>query len=216
MTIKLIILGAGTFAQEVADLISDIAEPVYEIDGFAKSIQPYDPAETLLGRPVYWVDQLEQFTRSHLALCAIGSTTKRANFIQQVENMGMRFATIIHPTARVSRTATLGEGAIVSAGALIAAYTNIGRHVIVNRGAMIGHHNSIGDVATIGPGANLAGAVTVGSRTTVAMGSIVLEQRHIGAQAIVGAGSLVTHDVPDRVKVMGSPARIVEENIDGL
>jgi sugar O-acyltransferase (sialic acid O-acetyltransferase NeuD family) len=215
MTIKLLILGAGTFAQEVADLIGDIAEPVYEIAGFSKNDLPYDPQATVLTHPVYWVDDLKRFAASHQAVCAIG-TTKRATFIQQAEEMGLRFATIVHPAARVSRTATIGAGSIISAGALIAAYTAIGRHVIVNRGAMIGHHVSIGDGATIGPGANLAGAVTVGARTTVAMGSIVLENRHIGSQSIVGAGSLVTCDVPDRVKVIGSPARIIEEDIDGL
>lgn len=214
MTIKLLILGAGTFALEVADLISDMVDPAYEVVGFVTSILPYDPKATLLDRPIYWVDQLDRFANSQLAVCAI-ATTKRAAFIQQVEKLGMHFATIVHPTARVSRTARLGEGAIISAGAIVAAYTTIGRHVIINRGAIIGHHISIGDVATIGPGANLAGAVTVGSRTTIAMGALVLEQRHIGSQSIVGAGSVVTHDIPDQVKVIGSPARIVEENIDG-
>jgi sugar O-acyltransferase (sialic acid O-acetyltransferase NeuD family) len=215
MTIKLLILGAGTFAQEVADLISDLAEPAYDIIGFVKSVPPYDPGETLLDRPVYWVDDLPRFAGSHQAVCAIVST-RRAAFIQQAEDLGLHFATIIHPTARVSRTASVGAGSIISAGVLIAAHTHIGRHVIVNRGAIIGHHNSIGDVNTIGPGANFAGAISVGSRTTIAMGAIILDHRHIGSHSIVGAGALVTRDVPDRVKVMGSPARVVEENVDGL
>jgi acetyltransferase EpsM len=215
MAVKLLILGAGTFALEIADLISDISDPQYEIVGFARNEQPFDPNATLLDHPIYWVDDLIRFDTSYLAVCAIGAT-KRYIFIQQVQQQGKRFATIIHPTARVSRLASIGEGSIINAGALVASYTHIGQHVIVNRGAIIGHHNSIGDVVTIGPGANLAGAVTVGPRTTIGMGALVLETRHIGSQSIVGAGSIVTHDVPDQVKVIGAPARVVAENVEGL
>src|SRR5437870_1475326 len=89
---KLLILGAGTLAMEVADLVSDI--PEFEVEGFAVSVPPYQPGSQLLGHPIYWVEQLSQFADSHQAICAIG-TTKRYQFTQQAEASGMRFATII-------------------------------------------------------------------------------------------------------------------------
>ncbi|MSP14669.1 MAG: acetyltransferase [Chloroflexi bacterium] len=210
---KLLILGNHIFAEEVADLVSDI--PDLELCGFVANMQPYEPGATLLGYPIFWIDELPRFDDSYRAVCAIGSH-KRRFFVQQAQELGMRFATVIHPTARISRTAVIGEGTIISAGALIAGYTEIGRHVIINRGAMIGHHTKIGDLANIAPGANLAGLVTVGKYTWVGLGAIVLERLNIGEQSIVGAGALVTHDVPDRVKVVGAPARIVERDSEGL
>ncbi len=69
---------------------------------------------------------------------------------------------------------------------------------------------------TISPGANLAGDVVVGKRTYVGMGAIVLEKRRIGEQSIIGAAAVVTRDVPDRVKAMGMPARIIAKNVEGL
>ncbi|MBI3941455.1 MAG: acetyltransferase [Chloroflexi bacterium] len=210
---KLLILGNRIFAEEVADLVSDI--PDFQLAGFVANMEPYEPGATLLGYPVYWIDDLTRFDDSYRAVCSL-TTNKRSFFIEQAQERGMRFATVIHPTARVSRTATIGEGTIISAGVLIAAHVEIGRHVVVNRGAMIGHHTTIGDLTHIAPGANIAGEVSVGRYSWVGMGAIVLERRAIGERAIIGAGSVVNHDVPDRVKVLGSPARVVETDVEGL
>jgi sugar O-acyltransferase (sialic acid O-acetyltransferase NeuD family) len=210
---RLLILGTGTFAMDVTDLISDM--PGLEVDGYIASMPPYEPGCSLLGRPVYWVDEVPRFRDSHWAVCAL-VTTKRFDFVRQVESMGMRFTSIVHPSARVSRMATVGEGTVINAGVQVATHTCIGRHVVVNRGALIGHHNTIGDFATVSPGANLAGNVTVGERAWIGLGANVLEKLTIGERAIVGAGALVMRDVPDRVKVMGAPAVVIERDVDGL
>jgi sugar O-acyltransferase (sialic acid O-acetyltransferase NeuD family) len=196
----------------VADLVSDI--PAYEVAGFAVNVPHYEPGATLLDKPVYWIDDLAQFASTCQAVCAIGST-KRRPFIERVAALGFEFASVIHPSARVSRAATIGEGAIVNAGVLIATHAQIGRHVILNRGALIGHHVRIGDYATVSPGANLAGAVSVGEGAYIGLGAMVLEKHSVGEQSLVGAAALVTRDVPARTFVMGSPARVVEENFNG-
>jgi sugar O-acyltransferase (sialic acid O-acetyltransferase NeuD family) len=210
---KLLILGTGTYALDVADLIDDI--PELEVVGFVASLPPYTPGATLLDLPVHWVDDLPNFAQTCWAVCAL-VTTKRHHFIEQAADLGMRFATVVHPSSRVSRRATIGDGTIINSGVQVATHTQLGKHVIVNRGALIGHHNTIHDYATISPGANLAGNVTVGTRAYVGLGANILEKRTIGSQAAVAAGALVTHDVPDRTKVMGAPARVVETDIDGL
>lgn len=212
MTRKLLILGAGDFALEVADLVSDISE--FQVEGFAKSEQPYEPNMTLLGLPLYWVDDLPQLAATEECVCAIGST-RRWQFVERVSQMGFRFATIIHPTARISRRAVIGEGSVISAGVVLATDTEIGKHVIINRGALVGHHTQIQDYTTISPGANLGGNIKVGRRVWVGIGAIVLEGKTIGEQSVVGAGAVVTRDVPARVQVMGIPAKQVAQDIEG-
>ncbi len=119
------------------------------------------------------------------------------------------------PTAHVSSTSTVGPGTIVSAGVVVASHTTIGRHVIVNRGCLIGHHTTIGNGVTISPGANIAGRVTIGDGTYVGLGAIVLDSLTIGCGSVIAAGSLVTRNVPDHVQVMGAPARITREGVEG-
>jgi acetyltransferase-like isoleucine patch superfamily enzyme len=50
---------------------------------------------------------------------------------------------------------------------------------------------------------------TVRSRASIGSGAIILCGLTIGEDAIVGAGAVVTHDVPNRAVVAGSPARVL-------
>uniref|UniRef100_A0A7C5EPV7 Acetyltransferase n=1 Tax=Desulfobacca acetoxidans TaxID=60893 RepID=A0A7C5EPV7_9BACT len=164
--------------------------------------------------PILWVEELAPLAATHWAVCAL-ATTLRSRFTSQVGALGVRFATLVHPTARVSRTSTLGEGTIISPGVIIASHTHLGRHVFVNRGALIGHHTEIGDHITIQPGANIAGKCRIGPATYLGMGALVLDGLTVGAHTVIGAGAVVTRDVPDCVQVVGIPAKIVKENIQG-
>lgn len=201
---KIMILGAGVFAQEIADVISEI--PGHETLGFVEGIDRRRCAEPILGLPVHWVDEIGGYKDICRAVCAVGSPQRDA-FISQAYAQGLRFTSVVHPMARVSTTSVLGEGTIVGPGALIGAHTEIGRHAIVNRGSLIGHHCAIGDYVTIGPGANIAGKTRIGAFSLIAMGAIVIDGLSIGARCIIAAGAVVTRDVPDGVRVGGVPAR---------
>jgi len=209
---KIIILGTRVFAEEVADLLSECEG--YELSLFCENWERARCDQTLLERPIVWVDDLARYAKTHKALCAIG-TTKRSLFTEPVENMGFQFATLQHPTCRVSPTCKIGAGTILSVGSIVASHTTLGRHVIVNRGCLIGHHTNIADYVTISPGANIAGRVTIGEASYIGMGAIILNDLKVGSHSIVGAGAVVTKDVPDNVQVMGVPAKIVKENISG-
>lgn len=71
---------------------------------------------------------------------------------------------------------------------------------------------TIGAECTIGHMAILHGC-TIGDRTLVGMGASVLNGARIGAGVLVGAGSLVTEgkEIPDRVLVVGRPAKVVRD-----
>jgi hypothetical protein len=94
-------------------------------------------------------------------------------------------------------------------------HSSLGQHVFVNRGVLVGHYTEIGGYVTLHPGANVAGACRVGEGTYVSMGAVVLDHLAIGEGAVVGAGAVVTSDVPPHVQVVGVPARIVKEGVDG-
>ncbi len=207
-----LILGTRLLAVEVMDLIGDM--PDYEVAGFVENMNREVCGQTLEGYPIFWVDDVRKWADTHVAVCAL-STTHRRRYVEQVSSLGLRFATFIHPTARVSSRATLGEGCFVSAMATIATHATLGRSVFVNRGALIGHHTTIGNYCTIQPGANVAGAITIGEGTYVGMGAIVLERHTIGKHCVIGSGAVVTGDLPDRVQVVGVPAKIVKTGIEG-
>jgi acetyltransferase EpsM len=210
--VPLVILGATEFSAEIADVVGDGG--VYEIAAFVENDVPERARRTLHGIPVLWIDEARELAATHLAVCGLG-TTRRSRFTEQAAAAGFRFATVVHPMAHVSRTATLGEGTIVGPGAVVAAHTKIGRHVIVNRGTLVGHHTVISDHVSLQSGANVAGLCTIGTATYVGMGALILNTISVGSNSVVGAGAVVTRDVPDNVQVHGIPAVIVKEGIAG-
>jgi len=210
--IKLLIIGIGYFAIEVADLASDISN--IQVAGFISNTALSKSNSTLLGKPIYFIDDLVDMNEDVHAVSGT-VTTKRYIITQQVEELGIKFTSVIHPSARISNMSVIADGSVISAGVLVSTHTQIGRHVVINRGAIIGHHNTIGDHVTISPGANLAGYVKVAQRAYVGMGANVLDRVKIGEQALISAGSLVKEDVPDRTLVEGIPSKIVAQGIDG-
>ena len=209
---RLLILGSRIYAEEVADLVGQAG--VHELAGFVENFDRERCSEPLLGLPVHWVDEIGALAADHDAICALGTNARR-DFIEQVEGLGFRFATLRHPAATVSPTAELGAGCIVAPNVVIGAHTTVGDHTILNRGALVGHHTTVGRCVTVSPGANVAGKVTVGDGAYVAMGATVLDRITVGEGAVVGAGAVVTRDVAPGTQVLGVPARRVKEGLQG-
>jgi len=210
--LPVLILGTRTFAEEVADVVSEI--PGVRVAGFVENMDKGRCERQLASLPVYWVSELSKMSQTHAVICGLG-TTVRSRYVEQVREYGIPFATLVHPSARVSAKTSVSEGTFVSCQAVIAAYTHVGGHVSINRGALIGHHTVIGSFVTVGPGANIAGNSRVGDSTYIGMGAVVLDHIHVGSHSVIAAGAVVARNVPDNVQAAGIPARIVKENMRG-
>ena len=207
---QVLILGAGAIAKDIADLVSE--EDTYQVAGFIVDQPPFVRGSQITGKPIYWIDEVEDFSRECLVICGLAKM-KKISLINHFKEMGFQFASFIHPSCRVSPSVQMGEGVIINSGVHIAIDAHIDEFIYINRGSLIGHDTSIGAYSVISPGANIAGSVTIGTGCYIGMGAIITERVVIGKNCFVGAGSLVSQDLPDRVKVLGMPARIIEQNI---
>lgn len=154
--------------------------------------------------------RLEDFIRSAGSLpfiISVGSPELRERLVNSIGPSGARGATVIHPAAHVSETASLGPGVYVGPGAVVHSFAQVGAHAIINSGAVVEHECSIGVGCHVAPGSVLGGAAAAGAYTLVGLGSRVLPRVRIGDRAIVGAGAVVIENVPDSVTVVGVPAR---------
>ena len=208
----LLILGTTPYALVFADAFSDVTQ--FEVVGFVENLDRQRCLQPLGGLPVRWLDDIASLAGTHAVICCL-STTHRDRYIQAVKAMGFAFATLIHPTATVSKRSTVGEGTSLNIGCIVAGFTQVGRYAQVNRGVTIGHHTVIEDYVTIQPGVNIAGNCHIGAQTYIGIGATVVDGIRIGAHSVVGAGAVVTQDLPDRVLAVGVPAKVVKEGIDG-
>lgn len=204
---RVILLGAGRFAEETGDVAGDAG---VEVAAWIEGLDP-DLADPSAEPPILWVDEQATFEPELPIVPAIGSPHRRV-LVERLEREGRRLATLIHPSAVVARSAIVEPGCVIFPHVVIGARTRIGRGTIVNRGALIGHHAVVGEHVFIGPGANVAGGVRIGDEAYLGMGSIVRDDRTIGAGATVGAGAVVVGDVEPGVTVIGLPARPLERS----
>lgn len=144
------------------------------------------------------------------AFPAVGDNARRVRLAAEVQALGFELVDAIHPRATVSRSASLGLGVAVMAGAVINAETRIGDLSIVNTGATVDHDCVIGTAVHIAPNSALAGNVTVGDGTFMGIGCRAVPGCTIGSWAIIGAGAVVVHDLADGVTAVGVPARPFE------
>lgn len=135
----------------------------------------------------------------------------------------------IAPTARIARNATvigsveLGEDCTVLFNAtlrgdiggkvIVGDRTNFQEHACAH--VPLGADTVIGSDVSIGHGAIVHGCI-IGDGTLVGMGAIVLDGAVVGKRCLIGAGAVVTRtaDIPDRMLVIGSPAKAVRPLTD--
>lgn len=154
--------------------------------------------------------QLDDFQPQADELYLLGPTTPTREKLAKhlVHHWNMKFHTLVHPSAYVSKMATLGEGVFVGANSTIAPGAKLASHVFVNRGVTIGHDTRIGEFSRIQPGANLGGLSLIGRGVTIGIGATVLERLEVGDNAVIAGGAVVLQDVNSLTMVAGVPASI--------
>ena len=202
---RCLILGAGGHAKVVIEAVraSGVVDIVGIVDAAAASSH-------VLGVPVIGRDEDLPRLRAEgvtMALVALGTNLHRFRIGTYLRSLGYDLPTVIHPTAFVSPSARIADGAVVMARAVVGTDTSVGALAIVNTAAVIDHDGIIGSSAHVAPGCALAGNVQVGERALVGVGSAVCPGIRIGADAVVGAGSAVVANVEAGAVVGGVPAR---------
>lgn len=141
------------------------------------------------------------------SIIAIGNNKLRIQLLQHYQALGFQPSIVVHPSAFVSRLATLGQGTVVFAQAAVNPLAKLGAGCIVNTGATVDHHCQLDDGVHICPGAHLAGDVSIGRYSSIGIGASVRDGVRIGHNVTIGAGAAVIHDQPNEIVAFGVPAR---------
>lgn len=210
---KVIILGTGGNCIDILESMLDInhgtASSCYDIQGFLDDDQ--NKTDTKIdGYPVLGsLKDAPKFKECYF-VNGIGSPNNFRRKKEIIDSTGLStesFISIIHPTAYISRSATLGIGVVVFQNVTITSHVSVGDHVVVLPQTVISHDANIGDYVCIAGGVNISGRVQIGGLSYIGSGANIIGGVTIGAGSLVGMGSVVLRDVQGGSVVAGVPAK---------
>jgi acetyltransferase-like isoleucine patch superfamily enzyme len=106
----------------------------------------------------------------------------------------------------IENDSTIGAGTRIQAGAYITAYSTLEEDVFVAPCVVTTNDNFMGRTERR---RELMRGPTIRRSARIGGGAILCPGIEVGEEAFVGAGAVVTKDVPPRVVVVGSPARVL-------
>jgi sugar O-acyltransferase (sialic acid O-acetyltransferase NeuD family) len=210
----LLIIGAGGFGRETADVIEALNDastaPVWRLLGVVDDAPSSENLERLGRRSIAYLgttsELLRRDARPHY-LVGIGSPAARRTIADRLDEAGLVAATVIHPAATIGSDVAVGAGTVICAGSRVTTHIRLGRHVQLNPNVTVGHDTVLGDFVSMNPASSVSGDCVIEDDVLIGVGAVVLNQLRVGRSALVGAAACVVRDVPPNTIVKGIPAR---------
>jgi acetyltransferase EpsM len=202
---RIVIVGAGAQGRIVADILQSAGNPPVAFVDDTPSLH----GTSILGVPVIGASCAE--IDHDAIIVAIGDNHLRRVVTERLTGSGERLASAIHPFTSIARSATIGDGSMISAGAIVLPRAVLGRGVLLNTKASVDHDTIVGDFAHVSAGGTVGANCRIGEETLIALGASVVSQCTVGARTVIGGGAVVVRDIRDDVIAFGVPARVTSD-----
>jgi sugar O-acyltransferase (sialic acid O-acetyltransferase NeuD family) len=189
---KIGIIGAGGFGKEtLCCLIDSIANTSLKIEDIACFLVKFQP-------------------KNYDVVVAVGDPASRRKIVEKLPKK-TTFTTIIHPKASISKWVDIGEGSIITAGAVLTCDIKIGKHAHINLHTSIGHDCQIGDYFTSAPAANISGHCHFGDGVYIGTNASIREKISICSNVTIGMGGIVVKNIDESGVYIGNPLKKLEK-----
>lgn len=205
----LILVGGGGHCKSVIDVAESAG---YTILGVLD--RPEEVGKKVLGYEVIGTDDdMAKYVDRAEFIVTVGqikSPDLRIKLHNMIEQAGGKLATIVAPTAQVSKYAHLGEGTVVMHQAVVNTDTKIGKGCIINTFANIEHDVAIGDYCHISTGAMVNGGSKIADGTFLGSQSVVNQCVKIERGGVIASLSVVNKDITEKGIYAGNPAKLIK------
>jgi len=161
---SLLIVGAGEFGQLVKELA--------ELQNYNRIDFLDDNSEFVIGKTADYLKFKDEYTDF---IVAIGNPIVRKKLVEQME-VHFNLATIIHPTAVISKTAQIERGCVIEAHTVINIGAKVEKASFINAGAVVNHNSVVKDYCQVDCNAVVAADAVVPKNTKVTSCSVWKEK----------------------------------------
>lgn len=205
------IYGSGGLGREIYEIayrrntVSSLWSQIVFIDDFSDEGDYF-------GTKRIRFDSLLKIKSEFECVIAVGEPAAREKLFRKLSESNIKLTCLIDPTAIISPSAEIHNGAIICENSIIHAAVTIGCNSLIQPFCCIGHDIKVGSHTVLSAYCAPGGGTIFGDRTFVGMHSAIKESVCIGDDAVVGMGSVVFKDIPAGATVVGNPARITRGN----
>ena len=181
----ILVYGSKEFGRVIRALVHDAGF------GFAGFVDDFATGPDIVGS--YDQVRLSHPPSSGVAIViAIGyeHIPARWSVFEKVRRDGYHVPALVHPTAIVHSSVSVGDGAIVMSGANVDVFSEIGALAVLWPGVIVSHDSRVGANSFLSPGSILCGFVTTGTGCFIGAGAVVADHRTVPAGAFVKAAGL--------------------------
>jgi acetyltransferase EpsM len=211
---KLVIIGGTGNGTVAASTVEDInaVEKEWDIIGFLNDFE----TEPIVGYPV--LGKIDRATAQKLLaddvyfLYTLISAKLNFKFLHKLTDLEIpieRFATVIHPTAVISKFARIGYGVSIQPFVSVGPGVTLGNHIQIFAQSLIGHNSTLDDYSYVANNACVGAHVHLKEGAYLGTNCSLLENVTLGEWSLVGMGAVVLKDVSPYTKVVGNPARVI-------
>jgi sugar O-acyltransferase (sialic acid O-acetyltransferase NeuD family) len=197
---KIIIVGSGGHGAELNDYIkynekiSGIKD--FEILGFLDD-NPANYANYKFYSPLIGGVRDHVVRTDVKYLMGIANLTYRKLFVERYTNDGADFISLIHLTAYISDSATLGKGVVIGPMVNLGPNSVIGDHTMLNSRCSMGHDTKIGKFNFISPNVCFSGFTEIGDENLFGINSATIPCIKVGNRNKIMAGMVLDKNVGD-------------------
>jgi sugar O-acyltransferase (sialic acid O-acetyltransferase NeuD family) len=205
----IILVGGGGHCKSVIDVAESAG---YSILGILE--RPEEVGKEIFGYPILGTDDdMAQYADKAFFLVTVGqikSPSLRIKLHQMIESANGQLATVVSPTAHVSKHAIIDAGTVVMHHAVVNAGAQIGKSCIINTFANVEHDVVVGNYCHLSTGSIVNGNAHLGEGIFIGSQSVVNQGVCIGNHIVVASSSLVNENLTEEGVYAGVPVRKVK------
>lgn len=198
---KVVIIGAGTCALAVADIL--VQDRNFKLAGFIGTAQE----ETkLMGKKLYaeipFIGNhsiLKELRNDNIVgfVAAIGNNYYREKAYYEAVKAGLTPVNVISRHAVIEPSVSLGKGIVVCAGCILSHGVSIADNTILRPVVVIGNNTRIGENCFLSSGCFIDGGCDIRRNVTFGVHTATLQNLQIGKNQNIAPGKIIVDSLPD-------------------